>query len=137
MLKTLWLQLKGKIRQTVNENTDLRIAGQEANGKDNVWGIGMYANNKHILDESKWKGQNLLGEVLMKVRQTLRLRTDVDFENTLYAKACELIQTTPDKLSFEQIVKGLNLSANEVDPQAINLALGWASQAHVKYLEDN
>ena len=29
MLKTLWLQLKGKIRQTVNENTDLRIAGQE------------------------------------------------------------------------------------------------------------
>ena len=29
MLKTLWLQLKGKIHQTVNENTDLRIAGQE------------------------------------------------------------------------------------------------------------
>ena len=29
MLKTLWLQLKGKIRQTVNENTDLRVAGQE------------------------------------------------------------------------------------------------------------
>lgn len=55
----------------------------------------------------------------------------------MYAKACELIQTTPDKLSFEQIVKGLNLSSNEVDPQAINLALGWASQAHVKYLEDN
>lgn len=109
----------------------------EANGKDDVWGIGMYANNKHILDETKWKGQNLLGEVLMKVRQTLRLRTDVDFENTLYAKACALIQATSDKLSFEQIVKGLNLSANEIDPEAINLALGWASQAHIKYLEDN
>ena len=73
----------------------------------------------------------------MKAPSNSELTTDVDFEKTLYAKACDLIQKTSDKLSFEQIVKGLNLSANEVDPQAINLALGWASQAHIKYLEDN
>ncbi len=34
-------------------------------------------------------------------------------------------------------VKGLNFSADEVGSEAINLTLGWASQAHIKYLEDN
>lgn len=109
----------------------------EANGKDAVWGIGMYADNKHILDESKWKGENLLGEVLMKVRQTLRERIDVEFEQTVYARACKLIESNPEKLTFDQIVQGLNLTPDQVDRNAINLAFGWASQAHVAYLEDN
>lgn len=29
MFKALWLQLKGSVRKVVNENTDLRVAGQE------------------------------------------------------------------------------------------------------------
>lgn len=29
MFKTLWLQIKGSLRKTVNENTDLSVAGQE------------------------------------------------------------------------------------------------------------
>ena len=62
------------------------------------------------------------------------LRTDVDFEKTLYAKACDLIQKTPEKLSFDQVVKGLNLPTNEVDPEQINLALNWAQQAHKAYI---
>ena len=43
----------------------------EANGKDTVWGIGMYANDRNILREDKWKGENLLGKALMKVREKL------------------------------------------------------------------
>ena len=39
------------------------------NGKDTIWGIGLYANDDDVLDESKWKGRNLLGEVLMQIRQ--------------------------------------------------------------------
>jgi hypothetical protein len=44
----------------------------EVNPRDNIWGIGMDENNPDILDESKWNGQNLLGKVLMDVRNKLR-----------------------------------------------------------------
>ena len=43
----------------------------EVNGKDTVWGIGLYANDSRIHDPKQWKGQNLLGKVLMKVREEL------------------------------------------------------------------
>ena len=42
----------------------------EANGKDNIWGIGMYNDDPNILKEELW-GQNLLGKALMKVREQL------------------------------------------------------------------
>lgn len=44
----------------------------EVNGKDTIWGIGLYANDPRVLDEKQWQGQNLLGKVLMKVRKELR-----------------------------------------------------------------
>lgn len=44
----------------------------EVNGKDTVWGIGLYANDPRIHDPKQWKGQNLLGKVLMKVREELK-----------------------------------------------------------------
>ena len=40
----------------------------EANGKDPIWGCGLYADNDKILDSSNWRGKNLLGEVLMEIR---------------------------------------------------------------------
>jgi ribA/ribD-fused uncharacterized protein len=43
----------------------------ETNGKDNIWGIGLYASDDRVLNESKWLGQNRLGKVLMRVRQIL------------------------------------------------------------------
>ena len=45
----------------------------EANGRpDLVWSCGLYVSHKDILNESKWPGQNLLGKVLMKIREELR-----------------------------------------------------------------
>ena len=44
----------------------------EVNGKDTIWGIGLYANDPRILDEKQWRGQNLLGKVLMRVREELK-----------------------------------------------------------------
>ena len=45
----------------------------EANGRpDLVWSWGLYVSHKDILNESKWPGQNLLGKVLMKIREELR-----------------------------------------------------------------
>ena len=43
----------------------------EASPYDKIWGIGMAETDKNILDESKWKGSNLLGKALMKVRDIL------------------------------------------------------------------
>lgn len=44
----------------------------EASPYDLIWGIGFRANHNLVLDESNWKGQNLLGEILMSVRDALK-----------------------------------------------------------------
>jgi ribA/ribD-fused uncharacterized protein len=43
----------------------------EASPYDAVWGVGLHWTGDEILDENNWKGQNLLGKVLMKVRDHL------------------------------------------------------------------
>lgn len=40
----------------------------EASPYDKIWGVGLNVTDDKILDESNWTGQNLLGIVLMKVR---------------------------------------------------------------------
>jgi ribA/ribD-fused uncharacterized protein len=44
----------------------------EASPYDTIWGIGMHETDPNILDKSKWKGTNWLGEVIMKVRETIK-----------------------------------------------------------------
>jgi ribA/ribD-fused uncharacterized protein len=44
----------------------------EASPYDLVWGVGYAAEDDDILDPKNWKGQNLLGEVLMSGRSVLR-----------------------------------------------------------------
>jgi len=39
---------------------------------DPIWGVMIKWDNDRILDEKNWKGQNLLGKVLMNVRENLR-----------------------------------------------------------------
>lgn len=43
----------------------------EASPVDTIWGVGLAAGNDAILDEKNWRGQNLLGECLMAVRDVL------------------------------------------------------------------
>jgi len=43
----------------------------EASPQDKIWGIGLHWDNDDVLDESKWKGQNLLGECIMRARNIL------------------------------------------------------------------
>lgn len=47
----------------------------EASPVDTIWGIGLAADNAHIENPMKWKGENLLGYALMEVRDTLRKTT--------------------------------------------------------------
>lgn len=44
----------------------------ECNPRDPVWGIGLSETDSTALDQSQWKGQNLLGEVLMQIRKELK-----------------------------------------------------------------
>jgi ribA/ribD-fused uncharacterized protein len=43
----------------------------EASPTDRVWGIGMAANDPDASNPNHWRGGNLLGFALMRVRQTL------------------------------------------------------------------
>ena len=43
----------------------------EASPVDNIWGVGLSADQPDIADPKLWKGDNLLGFALMKVREVL------------------------------------------------------------------
>lgn len=40
--------------------------------KDMIWGIGLSMKDPNRFDKTKWRGRNLLGIALMKVREALR-----------------------------------------------------------------
>jgi ribA/ribD-fused uncharacterized protein len=43
----------------------------EASPWDRIWGVGLKADDPRIADPSKWRGLNLLGTTLMRVRDVL------------------------------------------------------------------
>lgn len=44
----------------------------EASPYDKIWGVGLREEDNRILNEKNWLGQNLLGKVIMKVRNNLK-----------------------------------------------------------------
>ena len=44
----------------------------EASPYDKIYGVGLSENDDNILNSENWKGENLLGYTLMKVREELR-----------------------------------------------------------------
>ena len=58
-------ELKEKLIQT---NDSIIIA---CLGKDTTLGVGLNENDSAILDISNWKGQNILGKSLMRIRNDL------------------------------------------------------------------
>lgn len=51
----------------------------EASPYDNIWGIGLSANDARAYDISQWRGTNWLGYIIMKVRDKLNegLKTEI------------------------------------------------------------
>jgi ribA/ribD-fused uncharacterized protein len=43
----------------------------EASPTDLIWGIGLAIDNEDRFNMEKWRGQNLLGKILMKIRKDL------------------------------------------------------------------
>lgn len=58
------------IKQQLLATGNLILA--EAADYDTVWGIGLAADHPDATNPSKWKGTNLLGQILMKVRANLK-----------------------------------------------------------------
>lgn len=58
------------LRKKLLATGDLVLA--EANAKDIVWGIGLSEDDPNVQRPENWRGENLLGEILMDVRDTLR-----------------------------------------------------------------
>lgn len=64
-LKYSHAEFKEKLLKTGNKELI------EANEADKIWGCGLYADNPLILNNLNWTGQNLLGKVLMQIREEL------------------------------------------------------------------
>ena len=60
----------GLLEQLLATGTRILV---EASPYDRVWGVGLGENDPRLDDQSQWRGENLLGQVLMSVRTTLAL----------------------------------------------------------------
>lgn len=49
----------------------------EASPYDRIWGIGLAMNDPRATDQTQWRGENLLGHVLVEVRHKLKQRFQV------------------------------------------------------------
>ena len=56
----------------------------EASPEDKIWGIGMHESDPNILDKSKWKGTNWLGEAIMRVRDEFDKEAKVKHNVTVH-----------------------------------------------------
>lgn len=56
-------------KQLLSTNAKVLVEGSPY---DRVWGVGLKWDDPAILDESNWRGQNLLGKALMDVRKKLQ-----------------------------------------------------------------
>ena len=64
-----------KFTQNIKFKDELLKTGDkeivEASPYDAIWGIGMGVEHEDIMDKSKWKGTNWLGEAVVRVRETI------------------------------------------------------------------
>jgi hypothetical protein len=77
--------MHGVLLHKYRQNSDLRnfllATGDktiiEASAHDKLWGSGLSLSNKYCLEHDKQSGDNLMGQLLMSVREQLSLEADI------------------------------------------------------------
>lgn len=68
--------LLAKFTQNENHKRALLDTGNkilvEASPSDRVWGVGLEIGDRRLYSQNTWRGQNLLGQCLMEVREIIR-----------------------------------------------------------------
>lgn len=112
--------LKSKFEQNPEMLKQLLDTGDsiiaEASPVDPIWGIGLAAEDPLAQDVSTWKGKNLLGQILMSVREKIRKekmkpqKKNISFEDfeKLDIRICKI-------LSIEKVEKADKLYKLEID----------------------
>lgn len=71
----MFMSLEMKFTQNEDMKKRLLETGDmylvEASPYDSIWGVKLGVNDSRILSQDKWRGDNLLGEALMKVREKI------------------------------------------------------------------
>jgi hypothetical protein len=58
-----------ELKKALKKTGDAILA--ECAVRDTIWGIGLSMTDPNRFEQSKWRGQNLLGYALMKVREKI------------------------------------------------------------------
>ncbi len=110
-LKAKFQQNPTMLKELMDTNNTILA---EASPSDIRWGIGLKEDDPLALDEKNWKGTNLLGVFLMKVREQIRKdnqqKPNITFEefNKLDIRICKI-------LSVEKVEKADKLYKLQID----------------------
>ena len=112
----VWNRLRGPmmrrgLRAKFQQNPDLmekllatgNMVLAECAPRDKIWGIGLSADDPRIQDPQQWKGQNLLGTVLMQVRSDLRCWAATSADNIEYTDAMDMPSNEIWSMPFQAV----------------------------------
>jgi len=113
--KTRFVVVKRGIRAKFSQNPQmmdtLLATGNailaECSPRDKDWGILLSTSDPEVQDITKWRGENLLGQVLMEVREELReeLRVTENGETMPYVDAVDLEPIPEWELTAGELIR--------------------------------
>ena len=94
--------------------------------KDKIWGIGLHVRDDAARDRSNWRGENLLGEVLMEVRWRLR-----GAEGTWDVEPVNALTASTSTTSAAACSSSVDHDADAVEKQEIDTIPGLSDRITV------